>query len=232
MRLWRIVGILLFLPFALAAGKKKPKTPVADMPPIEDYLTHAAKMSPDAQPSIGSLFSADGLLADMGRDLRASRRGDLVTIFVSDNANAVSTGISNTARKSSVAASVSSLAGPLRATGPLANLASAANNQQLQAQGTTSRQTTLTTNVTAEVVAVTPTGNLIVEAHKWILINSEHQEVILRGILRPVDLALDNSVSSDRIYHLEVLVNGKGVVNDAIKRPFILYRILLGLLPF
>jgi hypothetical protein len=27
-------------------------------------------------------------------------------------------------------------------------------------------------------------------------------------------------------------VNGKGVVNDAVKRPFILYRILLGLLPF
>ena len=232
MNLWRAVFVLIYFPLALAAGTKKPKTSVNDMPPIEDYLSHAAKTPADAQPSVGSLFRADGLLADMGRDLRASRRGDLVTIFVSDNANAVSTGVSNTARKSSVAASVTSLAGPKSATGALANLATTANNQQLQAQGTTSRQTTLTTNVTAEVVAVTPNGNLIVEAHKWILINSEHQEVILRGILRPVDLALDNSVSSDRIYHLEVLVNGKGVVNDAIKRPFILYRILLGLLPF
>ena len=31
---------------------------------------------------------------------------------------------------------------------------------------------------------------------------------------------------------IEVLVNGKGVVNDAVKRPFVLYRLLLGLLPF
>jgi len=31
---------------------------------------------------------------------------------------------------------------------------------------------------------------------------------------------------------MEILVNGRGVVNDATKRPFILYRLLLGLLPF
>jgi flagellar L-ring protein precursor FlgH len=31
---------------------------------------------------------------------------------------------------------------------------------------------------------------------------------------------------------VRVIVNGKGVVGDAIKRPFFLYRILLGLLPF
>jgi hypothetical protein len=31
---------------------------------------------------------------------------------------------------------------------------------------------------------------------------------------------------------MEILVNGKGVVNDAVKRPFFLYRLLLGLLPF
>ena len=37
---------------------------------------------------------------------------------------------------------------------------------------------------------------------------------------------------SDRLGQLEVRVNGKGVVGDAIKRPFFLYRLLLGLLPF
>ena len=30
----------------------------------------------------------------------------------------------------------------------------------------------------------------------------------------------------------ELRINGKGVVNDAIRRPNILYRILLGVLPF
>ena len=33
-------------------------------------------------------------------------------------------------------------------------------------------------------------------------------------------------------FALEVRINGKGVVNDAVRRPFFLYRMLLGLLPF
>jgi flagellar L-ring protein precursor FlgH len=41
-----------------------------------------------------------------------------------------------------------------------------------------------------------------------------------------------NTVISDRIAAMEVRVNGKGVVQDAIRRPFFLYRLILGLLPF
>jgi flagellar L-ring protein precursor FlgH len=39
-------------------------------------------------------------------------------------------------------------------------------------------------------------------------------------------------IRSDRLAHLEVRIDGKGVVGDAIRRPNFLYRILLGLLPF
>ena len=35
-----------------------------------------------------------------------------------------------------------------------------------------------------------------------------------------------------RLAQLELRINGKGVVNDAIRRPNFLYRFLLGLLPF
>jgi hypothetical protein len=31
---------------------------------------------------------------------------------------------------------------------------------------------------------------------------------------------------------MEIKVDGKGVVNDAIRRPFILWRLIMGLLPF
>jgi flagellar L-ring protein precursor FlgH len=39
-------------------------------------------------------------------------------------------------------------------------------------------------------------------------------------------------VASNQIAQMELKINGKGVVNDAVRRPFILYRILMGLLPF
>jgi flagellar L-ring protein precursor FlgH len=124
------------------------------------------------------------------------------------------------------------LFGPKSATGALSNLANATNNQQLQGQGTTSRGTTLTTTVTAEVTDVLPNGNLVIQGEKEIAINSEKQVITVRGIIRPDDLSPVNSIPSDRVARMEILVNGKGVVNDAVKRPFFLYRILLGLLPF
>jgi flagellar L-ring protein precursor FlgH len=56
--------------------------------------------------------------------------------------------------------------------------------------------------------------------------------VIVRGVVRPADLSPNNVVPSTSLAQLEVRINGKGVVNDAVRRPNILYRILLGLLPF
>ena len=71
----------------------------------------------------------------------------------------------------------------------------------------------------------------VVEATKDIQVNSERQTITVRGVARPADIA-SNTVRSDHLAQLEVRVNGKGVVGDAIRRPFILYRLLLGLLPF
>jgi flagellar L-ring protein precursor FlgH len=50
--------------------------------------------------------------------------------------------------------------------------------------------------------------------------------------VRPTDVSPANTVRSDRLAQLEVRINGKGVVGDAVRRPFFLYRLLLGLLPF
>jgi flagellar L-ring protein precursor FlgH len=90
----------------------------------------------------------------------------------------------------------------------------------------------LTTTLTAEVIAVLPNGNLVLQGQKEILVNSEKQIVTVRGIARPNDLSAVNSIASSQLARLEVHVSGKGVVEDAVRRPNILYRLLLGLLPF
>ena len=123
------------------------------------------------------------------------------------------------------------LAGITRAAGPWANLAATSGDDQLSGQGTTSRVTTLSTTLTARVSHVLPNGGLVVEATKDLQINSEKQIITIRGVVRPADIDSTNSVRSNRLADLEVRVNGKGVVGDAIHRPFILYRLLLGLLP-
>jgi flagellar L-ring protein precursor FlgH len=182
--------------------------------------------------SPGSLFTASGRLADPIRDLRASSVGDIVTIIVSDRASALAKGTTNTSRKSSAANTLKSLGGSWVTGNPLGSLVDLASSQQLQGQGQTSRDMTLSTTISARVIEVTANGTLVVEATKDISVNSEKQVVSLSGLVRPYDLTTANTVRSDQVADLTVRVNGKGVVGDAIRRPFFLYRLALALLPF
>jgi flagellar L-ring protein precursor FlgH len=201
--------------------------------PLDRYISatdaEGSRWLTNANP--GSLYTPGSRLTDLGRDFRAAFAGDIVTINISERATAVARGTTNTARKSAVSGGVSAALGPIRAEGPLGKLAGANSDTKLQGTGETSRSTQLSTVVTAVVERVLPNGNLVLSGSKEIAVNSERQLVEIRGVIRPEDLQSGNSVASDRLAMLEIRVNGKGVVGDSIRRPFILYRILMGLLP-
>jgi flagellar L-ring protein precursor FlgH len=185
-----------------------------------------------AAQSAGSLFTSGGALSNAALDVRAGATGDIVTIVVSDQASATATGGTNTARQSAGNAQVTSLIGTLAAGNPLGNLLNFSNERSIKGQGETTRAMTLTTTISARVVAKTLNGLLVIEGTKQTIVNSERQTVILRGLIRPYDITPGNLIRSDQISDLTLEVNGKGVVNDAIGRPNIVYRVLLGLLPF
>jgi flagellar L-ring protein precursor FlgH len=195
---------------------------------LEDLRAHPQKQAL----SPGSTYDPTGRLSDVSRDLRAANLNDFVTVVISDHSSASSSGTTSAKRKSQATASITALAGVTRATGPWANLAGATGNTQLDGQGLTNRTSDLTTTLTARVIAVLPNGNLIVEGNKIVQINSEKQKVTIRGIVRWNDITPANQVSSDRLADLEVLIDGRGVVNDALRRPNFLYRMLMSLLPF
>jgi flagellar L-ring protein precursor FlgH len=179
----------------------------------------------------GSLWTPTALFSDLSADLRARRVGDVVTILVQEKASAVSSGTVKTQRNSSLQASISAAGGITRPTGPLVNLAKAGTNSALDGQGATTRDTTLTASISTVVTQVLPNGSLVIQGTKNVKINSENQVLGLRGIVRPVDLSAANMVSSDRVAQMDLQVNGKGVVADSVKRPFILYRLLMDILP-
>lgn len=211
-----------------AGGSKQPEPS-----PLERYVEDATTRSDASrQVSPGSIWSPSANMMDLARDLRASQVDDLVTILVTERASATASGTVKTARSSKAAYSVTAAGGLTAAAGPLVNLAGASGDQTLDGQGSTSRATMLSTTLTARVTQVLPNGNLVLEGIKDVQVNSERQSVTVRGVVRPVDLSPDNIIRSDRIAQMEIRINGKGVVGDAVRRPFILYRILLGLLPF
>ncbi len=224
--------LLLAAVCALAGDKKKKEAPLPPSP-LDRYVAEAeARSAVSSMTTPGSTWTAGSRLADAARDVRASQVDDVLTVVVAEAASAVSTGSTKTGRTSSTKNSINAIAGLTRATGPLANLANMSGDTELSGQGSTARSTTLNTILTARVTHVLPNGGLVIESSKDIQINSEKQTITVRGVIRAADIDFTNSVQSTRLAQLEIRVNGKGVVGDAIRRPNILYRILLGILPF
>jgi len=226
---------LSFGVFPCAGAKPDKKTKTTEPSALDRYIQEALRNSPSTGAPVsspGSTWNTNSRLTELGSDVRAAQVDDLVTVLVAEHASADASGITKTQRQSSTANTITQLAGVTRATGPWANLANLSGNTQLNGQGQTTRQTDLTTTLSARVTHVLPNGYLVVEGAKDIQVNSERQTVTVRGIVRTADLTTGNIVSSSNLADLEVHINGKGVVNDSVRRPNFLYRLLLGLMPF
>lgn len=216
--------LVLFVAFLPAAFAGDPPESALDRY-IREALQSAATVKPIYP---GSLYNPNADLTDLARDLRSRSVNDLVVIQVVERASAVTSGDVTSSRQSSVSAGIGSIAGI--SPPALSNLASVDSDVSLNGAASTGRETAISTSLAARVTHVLPNGYLVVEGTKEVQVNSERQVITVRGVVRPYDL-FNNTVRSDFIAQLEVRVNGKGVVADAIRRPFFLYRLLLGILP-
>ena len=224
--------LLTVLAFPATAGDGKGKTP--PKMPLDVYVEEALGRG-EARDSVngtGSLFTSTALMADLNRDLRALQVDDVVTILVVEQASSVTSGSVASDRQSKARTGFDTLFGPRVPTSFLPNLVGFEGSSSLEGEGSTSRQVSVSTTLSARVTHVLPNGNLALEGVKRIGINGEQQEVKVRGVIRPIDLGRQNTVPSDRLAMLEVTVNGKGVVADAIRKPHFLVNLLTKVLPF
>jgi len=216
-------------PFLLA---DKTKTPQQDSNHTRSaYIARAMQQAQPAGPPVqpGSLWVPQGGLSDMNSDYKARYVGDNVTLTVTEATAAQSTGDVNTSRAFQTSSAITALPGQLKTAGvnPLfgANSATA-----LKGTGETSAGETLTTSLSGRVLAVLPNGNMVVEAERSILINSQHETMVVRGILRPGDISPNNTAPSTALANLEIELKGRGVVSDSIRQPNVIMRTLLWLI--
>jgi flagellar L-ring protein precursor FlgH len=109
---------------------------------------------------------------------------------------------------------ITGLAGAVKTTGinPLLN---ANSSTALKGAGATDTNTTFQTSLTGQVIAVLPSGNLVVEAQRKIFMNNQHEDVTVRGVVRPNDIGPSNTVSSAALSNLEISMKGKGIIADS-----------------
>jgi flagellar L-ring protein FlgH len=212
------LSVILLLSFPPSCSAK-PKDKPAKKDALADYIQRVTAKTPDAaSPTLGSLWTDSGRLANMVADYKASRVGDLVTISVAQNLAASNNDNVSTNRAFNATSGIAALPGQLKTAG-VANLFSPSSTEVLAGKGQASSQTSLTTVLTGRVAAVLTTGTLVVEAERQITMDNEKQTVILRGLVRPGDLDATNTVTSNQVGDLEVEVKGKGVIAEGVRPP-------------
>ena len=93
-----------------------------------------------------------------------------------------------------------------------------------QGTGTTTRSGKLTGTVTAQVLEILPNGNVLVEGRRDIRVNKETQHLKIRGIARPQDIDVKNTISSKLLANAEIKYEGKGSVGST-QRPGLMTKL-------
>ena len=223
-------GVCAMLLLATVCAAKSNPKPVHQTT-LQQFLDRVQGRQVTATTSNGSLFPlSGGRLTDLAADSKARGLNDLVVIRIVENTLAQASGSVGAQRTYAANSAITGVGGQ---TVPYLNpLLGLNSNSALKGSGTTNSKSQLLTSVSGRVVAVLPNGYLVVEAEHQVAFNQEKQTLILRGLLRPVDIAADNSVPSTALSDLEIELKGKGVISDATRQPNLFLRWLWKIIGF
>ncbi|MEO7774842.1 MAG: flagellar basal body L-ring protein FlgH, partial [Steroidobacteraceae bacterium] len=93
--------------------------------------------------------------------------------------------------------------------------ASLNRSNSFDGSGDSSQSNKLQGDITVTIAKRLSNGNLVVRGQKWIGINQGKEFVRIQGIIRPIDIAPDNSVLSTKVADATISYGGKGALADA-----------------
>jgi flagellar L-ring protein FlgH len=151
-------------------------------------------------------------------DLRATRIGDIITIKIIEATQSNEKATTDLKRSGATNLGVPNFLGLETNKYPSSITPASMINSNVQndfkGEGETTRNGSMVATISAKVVEVMPNGNLAIEGKREISLNNERKEILLQGLVRPKDIAADNSVFSTQVADAKVILTGVGVVGE------------------
>ncbi len=179
------------------------------------YPTNIPQQTP---PKNGSLYQAGGM--SLFDDSRAHKVGDIITIKLQESFAAKKKDEAKFNKTNSQDYGVST---PLNIFGKSADkvLKEAGtfgigygSKGKFSGKSDVKQDSSLQGSIAVTVVEVIPNGNLVIRGEKWITIHDGEEVVRFAGIIRPEDIAPDNTIISTKVADVRLIYQDTGVAGD------------------
>jgi len=175
-------------------------------------------------PSTPGAIYAQGTEVSLWENVTARNVGDTLTIRLQEATNAEKSASTSANKSSQAEMSGPTIFGrPVTVNGTPILEGSMDNDSSFAGNGASKQSNTLDGAISVTVAKRFTNGNLLVQGQKWITINTGREFVRVQGIVRPSDIAPDNSVVSWKVADAYISYGGQGTVANASK-PGWLYR--------
>ena len=206
MKVFGMFIVVLVLSGCFASNKPIPNDPT--------YAPTVAANMPIPQRTDGSLYQ-DSYGLTLFNDRKAHFVGDVITVTLSEKTvSKKSSGVA-TGKKSGVNFN----AGPILGMTPTLkgnDLTTAlAQDRTFNGSADADQSNSLQGNITVTVAEVLPNGNLLVRGEKWITLNRGDEFIRISGMVRPDDIAPDNTIVSTRLANAKISYSGTGALADS-----------------
>ena len=165
----------------------------------------------------GAIYQS-GMRVGLFEDTTAKYAGDVLTVVLVENINSSATSNTNSSKDNKVELPGPTLAGQKIKKEGVDILANDFNGErEFSGQGTSAMNSGLNGKISVTVADVLPNRNLVVRGEKMMMLNQSDEFVRFIGIVRPQDIAQDNTVQSTRVANAHIAYSGQGDLSQANK---------------
>ncbi len=173
------------------------------------------------------------------RDMRAARVGDILTVIINIDDSAE---LENSSTRTRANTDNMDLNGFLGLEGRflqrnLPDEVTADNLYDVDSQlsnagtGQIDREEQIEVKVAAVVTQLLPNGNLVISGRQQVVVNFEMRELQVAGIIRPQDIATENTINFEQIAEARIAYGGQGQITD-VQQPRYGSQLMDIILPF
>ena len=155
------------------------------------------------------------------KDQRASDIGDIITVMIDIQDEAALENESERTRSGDEDAQLPSLLGYEQALDRVlpqsvdpTDLADFDSSSTYSGEGSVEREEEITVSLAALITQILPNGNMVIHGSQEVVVNFEKRILQIDGVIRPEDISVQNTISSDQIAEARIAYGGEGDITD------------------